>query len=109
MDLVTVARLLDLFVYGYFLQVRVELFEFDTLGRVLFVLHRDVTAGTRNTRILLLGTFEDNLDPVAFLCHRLNDLWIFDKLDFYSLSAHFLDHNTQTTLVDGADGISGEL
>ena len=47
----------------------IELFQFQALRIVLFVLDRNVAAGTGLTTCLVLGAFQDHLYSVAFLCH----------------------------------------
>lgn len=54
---------------GNFFQCWVVLLQFDALGCILFVLGSDVAAGTGEAGSFVLGTFENHLNPVSFLCH----------------------------------------
>ena len=54
---------------GDLLQERIVLFTLQTVGGVLFVFRRDVTGHSRNSALFLFGAFENDLNPVAFLCH----------------------------------------
>jgi hypothetical protein len=61
--------LLDFLVGCNLFEVWVELFELQTFGVVLLVLGSNVTAGARYTGSFLLGTFQDHLNAIPFLCH----------------------------------------
>jgi hypothetical protein len=50
-------------------QNRIVLLQLQSLRRVLAVLGGDVAAHPRLTCGLMLGAFQNNLNPVAFLCH----------------------------------------
>lgn len=54
---------------GVLPQHRVELLNFDALGRVLAVLRRNVTGSSSHAGVLVLCALEDNLYAVAFLGH----------------------------------------
>jgi len=71
-------------VNGHAFQIRIVLLELQTLGGVLAVLGRDVTADAGNAGALLLGALEDDLDAVAFsfLCHNSVPFLLVDNLDF---------------------------
>ena len=97
--------LLDLLVNGVALEVRVVLLEFHALARVLLVLGRDIPGNAGNTAFSLFGAFEDDLNPVAFLCHiskKLNDV---DQTFFTG----GFDGLGQTVLVDGLHTLAGDL
>lgn len=55
---------------GHFAHEGIELLQLDTLGGVLFVFGRDVAAHAWDAARLLLSAFQDNLNAVAFFCHR---------------------------------------
>ena len=52
---------------SHFLEVRIVLLHFDTVGGIPTVLGRDVAADTRYIRVLLLSAFQDYLDPCLLL------------------------------------------
>lgn len=54
---------------SYFFQSRVVFFQLDALGGVLFIFGGNVAAGTGEAGCFVLGTFENHLNPVSFLCH----------------------------------------
>jgi len=54
---------------GYFFQCGIVLFQLDALGCILFVLGGDVSACTGEAGSFVLGTFENHLNPISFLCH----------------------------------------
>jgi hypothetical protein len=54
---------------SHLFQDGIILFHFKTIRRILFILRRDVTGSARLSTGFVLGTFEDNLNAVAFLCH----------------------------------------
>ena len=59
-------QLLDLLVNGHAFQIRIVLLELQTLGGVLAVLGRDVTADAGNASTLLLGALACTRSPFAF-------------------------------------------
>ena len=65
------SKLFNFTVNGDLLQERIVLFTLQTVGGVLFVFRRDVTGHSRNSALFLFGAFENDLNPVAFLCHLL--------------------------------------
>jgi hypothetical protein len=101
-------------VNGNLLEDGVELLQFEALGGILFVLNRDIAAGTRLSTVFVLGAFHDHLYPVAFsfLCHDKELLLLcryFVQLNGNAAGAQFFYYGVQATLVDGADGIGGKL
>lgn len=62
---------------SHFLQNGVEFFQLHSFRWILFIFYRNVTAGARFTTGLVLGTFQNYLDPAAFLCHSF---WILSVL-----------------------------
>lgn len=56
---------------GHTLKDRVEFFDLHPIGRVLLVLGGDVPRSTWHARILVLRTFQNYLNPISFLCHRI--------------------------------------
>ena len=100
-----VVKLLDLFVYGNTFQIGVVFLELQTLGGVLAVLGRDVTAHAGNATALLLGALEDNLDAIAFcfLCHNtVAPFLLVDNGDFgeVTLLSSLLERCVETHLVN---------
>ena len=63
--------LLDFFVNRHLFKDGVVLLHFQTIGRILLVLRRDVTGSAGLTAGLVLGALEDDLNAIAFLCHFL--------------------------------------
>ena len=61
--LLTFPWLFNFFVNSHFLEVRIVLLHFDTVGGIPTVLGRNVAADTRYIRVLLLSAFQDYLDP----------------------------------------------
>ena len=55
--------------YSHLFQDRIVLFQFNTLRSIFLVFVGNVTAGTGQTSILMLCTFQNNLNAVAFLRH----------------------------------------
>lgn len=53
----------------HLLEDGVELFHFQTIGRILLVLRGDVTRSAGLTAGLVFGALEDDLNAIAFLCH----------------------------------------
>jgi hypothetical protein len=68
-------------VYSIFFQDRIVLLQFQSLCSVFAVFGGNVTAHAGLTRGFMLGAFQNNLNPVAFLCH---DISIFTVRDFRS-------------------------
>ncbi len=70
-----------LFMYGHPSQDGVEFFQLQPFGGVLLVLGGDVPGCTGLAGLLVLRTFQNNLDPVAFFCHciKLLGLAVFLK------------------------------
>ena len=100
-------QLLDLLVNGHAFQIRIVLLELQTLGGVLAVLGRDVTADAGNASTLLLGALEDHLHAVAFcfLCHNtVAPFLLVDNLDFSEVSVlgSLLEGSVETHLVNVA-------
>ena len=62
-------KLFDFTVNGDALEERVVLLALQAVGGVLLVLGGDVTGHACDTALFLLGTFEDDLNSIAFLCH----------------------------------------
>lgn len=54
---------------GYFFQNPIIFLEFHTLRIILLILLCYVAACTWKTSTLVLGTFQNNLYPIAFFCH----------------------------------------
>ena len=104
--MVFVLRLLNLLVNRHALQVRIVLLELQTLGGVLAVLGRDVTADAGNASTLLLGALENHLHAVAFcfLCHNSVPFLLVDNLDFgeVSILGSLLEGSVETHLVNVA-------
>ena len=101
-----VLRLLDLLVNGHAFQIGVVFLELQTLGGVLAVLGRDVTADAGNASTLLLGALQNDLYAVAFcfLCHNSVPFLLVDNLDFgeVSILSSLLEGSVETHLVNVA-------
>jgi len=92
---------------GHAFQIRVVFLELQTLGGVLAVLGRDVTADAGNASALLLGALEDDLHAIAFcfLCHNtVTPFLLVDNLDFgeVTLLGSLLERCVETHLVNVA-------
>jgi len=61
--------LFDFFMHCHLLKNRIVLLQFKTLSRIFLILRRNVTRGAGHACSLMLCTFQDDLDPVAFLSH----------------------------------------
>ena len=100
-------QLLDLLVNGHAFQIGVVFLELQTLGGVLAVLGRDVTADAGNASALLLGALQNDLHAVAFcfLCHNtVTPFLLVDNLDFgeVTLLGSLLQGSVETHLVNVA-------
>ena len=100
-------QLLDLLVNGHAFQIRIVLLELQTLGGVLAVLGRDVTADAGNASTLLLGALENDLHAIAFcfLCHNtVTPFLLVNNHDFgeVSVGGSLLQGGVKTHLVDVA-------
>ena len=98
-------RLLNLLVNRHALQVRIVFLELQTLGGVLAVLGRDVTADAGNASTLLLGALENDLHAITFcfLCHNtVAPFLLVDNLDFgeVSILGSLLEGSVETHLVN---------
>jgi len=62
-------QLFNFFVYGYFFQNAIVLFQFDTLRSIFLVLGSDITGSAGHTTVLVLCAFQNYLYPVTFLSH----------------------------------------
>ena len=64
-----VISLFNFFVQGYLLQYWIEFFQLQSFRGIFFVLFGDVATCTCFTAGLMLCTLQNNLYPIAFLCH----------------------------------------
>ena len=99
-----VVLLLNLLVNGHAFQIGVVFLELQTLGGILAVLGRDVTADAGNASTLLLGALENDLHAIAFcfLCHNSLPFLLVDNLDFSEVAflGSLLQSGVETHLVN---------
>lgn len=103
-------KLLDFAVERFLLQNRIELHQLQAVGRILPVLLGDVAGSARHAGLLVLGTFQNDLDPVAFalLGHCSLIVLLEFKLEFHTginaLLMQFLQISVKAQFVDRAHG-----
>ena len=56
---------------SHFLKDRVEFLQFEPVRAILFIFRGDIPRGTRLARVFMLRAFQNNLYPIAFLCHSI--------------------------------------
>lgn len=111
-------RLFYFLVDSYLFEDGVKFLQFQPFRGILFVLGRNIAACTRLTTVLVLRTLQNDLDPVALLCHinifkgfksSAGSLSGKSGLNFFSLSPQFLDYVIQAILIDSPQSIGGNF
>jgi hypothetical protein len=85
-------------VNGIFFQDRIVLLQFQSLSSIFAILRANITAHTGLTRRFVLGTFQNDLNPIAFFCHdRSNFLFQYE----ISFRLGFFQNCGNAMLIDG--------
>ena len=101
--------------HRYLLQNGIEFLQFHSFRGILFVFNRNIAAGAGFTAGFMLGTFQNHLNPAAFLCHLAEFKILIPpsgglfESDFYSCFSQFLHHGIQSAFVDGPDAFRRKL